>query len=222
MSANATPIGTNCFSCPHEARRSTAPPPYLGANPMNATPDELKSSDARINKPRKRHGVNAHTQTNFGKGIRRCGHPVSDIPCRCQTSLGDLCREYERELAGNWKKFDSFGWHDQPDPKRFTLFNMATRDAGLLDESNMAVFERELCDYPGVTKGRSSHWACGYIDTLILRIKKKARRSIPLPRSTKHHEQKTKTNESSVCGAIRQSASLRSQLRSYPISQWRA
>lgn len=78
--------------------------------------------------------------------------------------------------AGNWKKFESFGWHDAPeDEDNWAIFYTSNRDSGLLEQSNAAFIERTMepfteGDDPDVRFERHGHWAVGHVDGLAIRI----------------------------------------------------
>ena len=86
-----------------------------------------------------------------------------------------------KEVAGNWKKFDSFVWHDQPeDASLWMIINTSSRDSGILEESNSAAIEKELSPFFGKTVRpmRSSHWAVGYVDGYAIRVYRKDGKTI--------------------------------------------
>ena len=82
------------------------------------------------------------------------------------------------ELAGNWKKFDSFAWfrrRELADPDAWAVVYTRHRDSGLLDQSNAAVVAGKLDpftdgDDPDVVAESHGHWAVGYIDGFSIRV----------------------------------------------------
>ncbi len=83
-----------------------------------------------------------------------------------------------QEAAGNWRKFESFSWHDQPDDADdWYIGYTSNRDSGLLEQSNGAAIKEELQpltegDDPDVRFERHSHWAVGHVDGFLLRVYK--------------------------------------------------
>lgn len=82
------------------------------------------------------------------------------------------------DLAGNWKKFDSFAWHSRREidgPENWAVVYTHHRDSGLLDRSNVGVIIEKLApftegDDPDVVEERHSHFAVGYIDGFSIRV----------------------------------------------------
>ncbi len=77
------------------------------------------------------------------------------------------------ELAGNWRKFDSFGWHDRPaDCYEFAIVYTNNRDSDVLSESNAHAISEALEPYMGddVYSEHHNHWACGWIDGFSIRV----------------------------------------------------
>jgi hypothetical protein len=83
--------------------------------------------------------------------------------------------------AGNWKKFDSFAWHRQPDDAdTWAIFYTHHRDSGILDQSNAAAIEAALTpftegDDPNVVFESHFHWAVGHIDGFSIRVYRRGR-----------------------------------------------
>lgn len=81
-------------------------------------------------------------------------------------------------LAGNWKRFNSFGWgrlREIPDPDNWAIVYTSNRDSRLLDQSNAAVFERVLTpftegDDPDIVFESHGHWAVGHVDGFSVRV----------------------------------------------------
>jgi len=92
----------------------------------------------------------------------------------------DHAEDLAGELAGNWQKFDSFGWsrrHELDDPDNWAIVYTHNRDSGLLTLSNATVIDRELAPYtggedPDAVKESHSHWACGWIDGYSIRVRR--------------------------------------------------
>ena len=80
--------------------------------------------------------------------------------------------EAAKELAGNWKKFSSFGWHDEPeDGDNWGIVYTSNRDSGLLAESNEAAINAEMEKFDNdVRFERHGHWGCGYVDGFSIRV----------------------------------------------------
>lgn len=82
------------------------------------------------------------------------------------------------EMAGNWKKFDSFAWfrrRELTDPDAWAVVYTHHRDSGLLAQSNASVFTKNLepftdGDDPDVAMESHSHWAVGHIDGFSIRV----------------------------------------------------
>jgi hypothetical protein len=75
-------------------------------------------------------------------------------------------------VAGNWKEFDSFCWHDQPDDAEdFAIVYTVNRDSGLLAQSNAEQIAEALAPFPDdAIPQRHRHWACGWIDGYAIRV----------------------------------------------------
>lgn len=90
------------------------------------------------------------------------------------TSLEDRAKE----LAGNWKKFDSFAWfrrREIEDAESWGIYYTHNRDSGLLDQSNADVISKALepftdGDDPDVVMESHSHWAVGHVDGFSMRV----------------------------------------------------
>lgn len=90
-------------------------------------------------------------------------------------SIEDYAEELAKEAMGNWRKFESFGWHDRPyDAERWAIIYTHSRDSGLLAQSNASVYERvlEAEEYEAdVRAEHHGHWACGWIDGYAIRVR---------------------------------------------------
>jgi hypothetical protein len=82
------------------------------------------------------------------------------------------------ELLGNWQHFDCFSWHrgyDLPDADNWMLWYTSSRDAGLLEQSNEKAINERLQPYsegdnPDLLFETHSHWACGYLNGVSIRV----------------------------------------------------
>ena len=78
-----------------------------------------------------------------------------------------------KEAAGNWQKFESFGWHDSPeDGEDWTVVHTANRDSTLLEQSNAEAFRKAFdpFDIDTVRAQHFGHWACGWIDGFAVKV----------------------------------------------------
>ena len=76
-------------------------------------------------------------------------------------------------MAGNWKKFHSFGWHDEPnDADGWTIIYTENRDSGLLEQSNAATIKKKLdrFDENEVQSEHHGHFAVGWVDGFAIRV----------------------------------------------------
>ena len=86
--------------------------------------------------------------------------------------------ETAKKAAGNWRKFESFGWSrvgQLDDPESWTIVYTHHRDSRLLDQSNAAAIEDALRpflegDDPDIIEEHHGHWACGWIDGFAIRV----------------------------------------------------
>ena len=100
------------------------------------------------------------------------------IPGRGNTMSRVDVEEAARQLAGNWRKFESFAWHragELGDAENWTIYYTSGRDAGLLAQSNHAAIAQRMApfmagDDPDVVAERHSHWAVGYLDGFSIRV----------------------------------------------------
>jgi hypothetical protein len=112
--------------------------------------------------------------------------------------------EAARELAGNWRRFDSFAWHrayDLEAPERWCLWYTSHRDAGLLEQSNETVFKNRLApfaegDSPDVVFERHSHWAVGHLSGVSIRAFR---------------------DDGTITDAFKEFCSIKEALESYPV-----
>ncbi len=76
-----------------------------------------------------------------------------------------------REIAGNWKQFQSFGWSSKPEyhPEDYAILYLTTRDSGLTSVSNAHAVLTALEDIDNWHKESHSHWAYGHIDGIVVR-----------------------------------------------------
>lgn len=85
----------------------------------------------------------------------------------------DHAEDLAKELRGNWRKFESFGWHERPeDAEEWCIVYTSNRDSGLVDQSNAAAIEKIMGEFPETECIAQSHnhWACGYVDGYAIRI----------------------------------------------------
>jgi len=83
-----------------------------------------------------------------------------------------------KELAGNWRRFESFAWHrsrDLEDAGQWAIIYTSHRDSGLLDQSNAAEIAKHLApfadgDDADVAFESHNHWAVGHIDGFSIRV----------------------------------------------------
>ena len=76
-------------------------------------------------------------------------------------------------FAGNWRRFDSFIWYEQPeDAELWGIYHTHHRDSGLLEQSNAAALRTALSrfDQTLVMFERFTHWAVGWIDAAVVRV----------------------------------------------------
>jgi hypothetical protein len=86
----------------------------------------------------------------------------------------DSVESFAASIAGNWRKFQSFGWHDKPeDADKWAIIYTHNRDSDLLDQSNAAVIAKTI-ERPKYAKSvspeRHGHWAVGWVDGYAVRI----------------------------------------------------
>jgi hypothetical protein len=86
--------------------------------------------------------------------------------------------ETAKKAAGNWRKFESFGWSrvgQLDNPESWAIVYTHHRDSRLLDQSNAAAIEDALRpfsegDDPDILEEHHRHWACGWIDGFAIRV----------------------------------------------------
>jgi len=80
--------------------------------------------------------------------------------------------ETAKELAGNWRRFESFAWHDQPNsPEDYCIVYTHNRDSGLVAQSNADAIAKLLAEFPNdVIEEHHSHWAVGWVDGYAIRV----------------------------------------------------
>lgn len=87
--------------------------------------------------------------------------------------MNDLA-ERAAEAAGNWRKFDSFAWHDRDEvesPESWCIMYTHHRDSGLLDQSNAEAIKERMGAFPDdVRTEHHGHWAFGWADGLAIRV----------------------------------------------------
>ncbi len=90
----------------------------------------------------------------------------------------DTIEELAKEAAGNWHKFESFGWSrawDLDDADQWCIVYTSNRDSRLLDQSNAAAIEEMMAPYcegddPDCVSESHSHWAVGHVDGYSIRV----------------------------------------------------
>lgn len=95
-------------------------------------------------------------------------------------SLQDSAEKAAPSAAGNWMKFQSFGWATsrQPvDAKNWTIVYTSNRDSGIRAQSNAAAIAKEMApflaeDEPDITEEHHGHWAVGHVDGYAIRVYK--------------------------------------------------
>jgi len=77
------------------------------------------------------------------------------------------------QLAGNHRKFESFGWHDAPeDDQDWALVYTHNRDSGLLDQSNADAIDAEMKEFgEDAIPQHHGHWAVGWVDGWAIRVR---------------------------------------------------
>ncbi len=92
------------------------------------------------------------------------------------TTLHSDLESAAREAAGNWRHFESFGWHDRPeDPDQWTIVYTCNRDSGPLDRANAEALADTMepfmdGDDPDCFPEHHGHWACGWVDGYSIRV----------------------------------------------------
>lgn len=89
--------------------------------------------------------------------------------------LKDHAEDLAKELAGNHRKFQSFGWSDRPeDDANWAIIYTSNRDSGLLDQSNAAAIAAtlEVPEFADDVHSEShGHWAVGHVDGYAIRVR---------------------------------------------------
>ena len=79
-----------------------------------------------------------------------------------------------KEAAGNHRKFECFGWHDQPDDANdWCIVYTHNRDSDILAQSNAAAIDEELqpfIDDGTIVREHHTHWLCGWVDGYSIRV----------------------------------------------------
>jgi hypothetical protein len=83
-----------------------------------------------------------------------------------------------KEMAGNWREFESFAWHrayDLDDADNWAIIYTSNRDSGLLAQSNETAINKLLDKHtegedPDLVFERHSHWAVGHVDGFSVRV----------------------------------------------------
>jgi len=87
---------------------------------------------------------------------------------------------WARPQCGNWDREKNFSfWHDDANPATMSIRFTATRDSGLMEQSNAAAIESILSDYwqlGAISDGDNAepitcgHWAVGHVDGYLIRM----------------------------------------------------
>lgn len=88
--------------------------------------------------------------------------------------------DFAKELAGNWRKFDSFSWDrlsEIPDPENWAIVYTHNRDSGLIEQSNAKAITNIMALYtedanPDIVFETHNHWACGWVEGFSIRVYK--------------------------------------------------
>ncbi len=90
----------------------------------------------------------------------------------------DHAEDLAKKLVGNWKKFESFGWHDAPeDADQWAIVYTHNRDSDALARSNAHVIGEAMApfltgeDDADAMSEHHGHWACGWIDGYAIRVR---------------------------------------------------
>lgn len=77
-----------------------------------------------------------------------------------------------KEAAGNWQKFECFIWShgDIERPEDCMHYALASRDSGLLEQSNAAAIKKEMARFKTAWIETHSHWGPGWVEVLIVRV----------------------------------------------------
>jgi len=118
----------------------------------------------------------------------RVGDTLSDKDLIMSNFISGHVDDAAEVCAGNHRDFESFGWGSRPDDdENWMIVNVSSRDSGLVEESNAAVYERELHwndekkEHPfgdDVVSESHNHWACGYVNALVIRVYKEGTKDI--------------------------------------------
>ena len=83
-------------------------------------------------------------------------------------------QEKANDMAGNWEKFNSFCWFEQPDnPKEWAIVYTSNRDSGSLGRANAIVIAKAMDPYletDDALAQRHNHWAVGHVDGYAIRV----------------------------------------------------
>jgi hypothetical protein len=87
------------------------------------------------------------------------------------TNIAELeeVEEFAYEHAGNWRKFSSFAWFNQPeDALNWAIFYTHNRDSGTVDRSNAEIIRQRMEPFtegedPDAIAEEHNHWAVGWV-----------------------------------------------------------
>ena len=102
-------------------------------------------------------------------------------------NLLDHADDIASEFRGNWMKFDSFGWHDQPDDaENWGHWGIDSRDSEILTQSNATAIRAELEPFMGGEDAdccdeSHRHWAVGHMGVITCRVYRKGYETLVKP-----------------------------------------
>ncbi len=88
-------------------------------------------------------------------------------------NLSEHVADLAAKLAGNHRKFESFGWSERPeDDQQWCIVYTSNRDANALTRSNARVIAKALDAFSedDCRAESHSHWACGHVDGYAIRV----------------------------------------------------
>ena len=95
------------------------------------------------------------------------------------SNLSRDVNEAAKQLAGNWKKFESFAWdtrHNLNHPEQFAIVYLSNRDSDALDRANHEAVVKALRQYIALEgsyrccwEESHNHWAVGHVDGIVIR-----------------------------------------------------
>jgi hypothetical protein len=86
----------------------------------------------------------------------------------------DHAEDLAKKLVGNWREFESFCWHGQPeeDGEQWAIVTTNSRDSDHRTKSNAAAIDKEMEAFPAdqCKPHRAGHWACGWVEGWEIRV----------------------------------------------------